>query len=111
MLFLGNAGLWVLALVPAIILIVSLGLADSLVSVAPGSNPLLQNPGLFFPIVIAALIPLTFVGPFIRYRSWRFFIRHMEASGEVYLLTLTQSPTSDLKQGEGLLDAFDMGAI
>lgn len=111
MLFLGNAGLWVLALVPAIILIVSLGLADSLVNVAPGSNPLLQNPGLFFPIVIAALIPLTFVGPFIRYRSWRFFIRHMEASGEVNLLTLTQSPTSDLKQGEGLLDAFDMGAI
>jgi hypothetical protein len=35
----------------------------------------------------------------------------MEASGEVNLTTLTQSSTSDLKQGEGLLDAFDMGAI
>ena len=111
MLFLGNLGLWVLAIVPAIIFISALGLTDALGSVAPGSNPLLQNPGLFLPIIIAILVPFTFVGPFIRYRSWRFFIRHMEASGEVNLAALTQSSTGDLKQGEGLLDAFDMGAI
>ncbi len=111
MLFLGNVGLWLLAIVPAIIFISALGLTDALGSVAPGSNPLLQNPGLVLPIIIAILVPLTFVGPFIRYRNWHFFIRHMEASGEVNLITLTQSSTSDLKQGEGLLDAFDMGAI
>jgi uncharacterized membrane protein YjgN (DUF898 family) len=111
MLFLGNLGLWLLAFVPAGIIVVSFGLIDGFANVQPGQNPMLANPVNFILILIAILIPLTLVGPFIRYRSWRFFIRHLEASGEVNLMTLTQSSTSDLKQGEGLLDAFDMGAI
>jgi len=48
---------------------------------------------------------------FLGYRNWSFFIRHLEASGEIDLAALTQSDTPELKQGEGLLDAFDVGAI
>lgn len=110
-LFLGNAGLWALALVPAVVVISALGLAEGFSNMQPGENPMLANPTSFLLILVIMFIPLTLVGPFVRYRNWRFFIRHMEASGEVNLTTLTQSSTSDLKQGEGLLDAFDMGAI
>ncbi|MFN2099469.1 YjgN family protein [Altererythrobacter sp. MF3-039] len=48
---------------------------------------------------------------FLSYRHWKFFINHMEASGEVRLDELTQSTTKTSKHGEGLLDAFDVGAI
>ena len=48
---------------------------------------------------------------FLSYRHWAFFIRHMEASGEVELASLTQSLTEEPRQGEGLLDAFDVGAF
>ncbi|ATE63357.1 YjgN family protein [Rhizorhabdus dicambivorans] len=48
---------------------------------------------------------------FLSYRHWAFFIRHMEASGEVELASLMQSETEEPKQGEGLLDAFDVGAF
>lgn len=48
---------------------------------------------------------------FLRYRNWKFFITHLEAFGEVDLDLLTQSRTREPGQGEGLLDAFDVGAI
>jgi uncharacterized membrane protein YjgN (DUF898 family) len=48
---------------------------------------------------------------FLTYRHWKFFITHLEATGEIDLEALTQSKTRELKQGEGLLDAFDVGAI
>lgn len=48
---------------------------------------------------------------FLGYRNWSFFIRHMEATGEIDLAGLTQSTTREPTQGEGLLDAFDVGAI
>lgn len=48
---------------------------------------------------------------FIRYRNWRFFVTHMEAFGEIDTVALTQSTTREPGQGEGLLDAFDVGAI
>jgi uncharacterized membrane protein YjgN (DUF898 family) len=48
---------------------------------------------------------------FLSYRHWKFFITHMEASGEIVLDELTQSQTSESQTGEGLLDAFDVGAI
>lgn len=48
---------------------------------------------------------------FLSYRHWKFFITHLEASGEVRLNELTQSTTRTSKHGEGLLDAFDVGAI
>jgi uncharacterized membrane protein YjgN (DUF898 family) len=48
---------------------------------------------------------------FMPYRNWKFFVDHMEAYGEINLDDLTQSETIVSKHGEGLLDAFDVGAI
>ncbi|MEG3087886.1 YjgN family protein [Sphingomonas sp. PB4P5] len=48
---------------------------------------------------------------FVAYRNWAFFIRHLEAYGSVDLVDLTQSTTRKPGQGEGLLDAFDVGAF
>ncbi len=48
---------------------------------------------------------------FVPYRNWAFFVRHMEAFGEVHLDDFTQSTTRTPGQGEGLLDAFDVGAF
>jgi len=48
---------------------------------------------------------------FIGYRNWSFFVRHMRAYGEVRVSELTQSDTREPGQGEGLLDAFDVGAF
>ena len=48
---------------------------------------------------------------FLGYRHWKFFIVHLEAYGEIDLDLLTQSDTVRSRHGEGLLDAFDMGAF
>jgi len=48
---------------------------------------------------------------FVGYRNWTFFIRHMKAYGELNLDDFTQSTTRLPGQGEGLLDAFDIGAF
>lgn len=48
---------------------------------------------------------------FLSYRHWSFGVRHLHAYGHVDVDHLTQSTTKELHQGEGLLDAFDMGAI
>ena len=48
---------------------------------------------------------------FVPYRNWVFFVRHAEAFGDVTLDDLTQSTTREPGQGEGLLDAFDVGAF
>lgn len=60
-----------------------------------------------------ALVILTFgIGSiFLSYRHWAFFIRYIEGHGEIYMDDLTQSDTAAPTQGEGLLDAFDMGSI
>jgi uncharacterized membrane protein YjgN (DUF898 family) len=48
---------------------------------------------------------------FVAYRNWAFFVRHMEASGEINLDDLIQSRTASTSDAEGLADAFDIGAI
>jgi len=48
---------------------------------------------------------------FLSYRHWKFFVIHLDASGEISLSALTQSTTAAPGQGEGLADAFDIGAI
>ena len=48
---------------------------------------------------------------FLGYRNWSFAVRHMEATGEVNLDTLLQSPYAATGDAEGLADAFDIGAI
>ena len=61
----------------------------------------------------ALLVVLTFgIGfVFLSYRHWKFFVTHLDAHGEILLDELTQSQTRTARHGEGLLDAFDMGAI
>lgn len=111
MLFLGNAGLYLVALLIAAVPIASLGLFDQFATLDPEADPMRDNPIAYFAFMLALIIPFAVVGPFLRYRNWRFFIRHLEAGGEINLAELTQSQTVGIKQGEGLLDAFDMGAI
>jgi uncharacterized membrane protein YjgN (DUF898 family) len=65
-------------------------------------------------LVVDALLVIFTLGiglVFLSYRHWKFFMTHLEASGEILLDELTQSQTRTAKHGEGLLDAFDMGAI
>ena len=60
-------------------------------------------------LLVVFTLGLGFV--FLSYRHWKFFMTHLEAGGEILLDELTQSQTRTAKHGEGLLDAFDMGAI
>jgi len=57
------------------------------------------------------LVTLGIGAIFLQYRHWKFFITHLEATGEVSLSSLGQSATRAPTQGEGLFDAFDIGAI
>ena len=65
-------------------------------------------------LALSAVIGVIAVGlanALIRYRSWKFFVMYMEAYGEVNLDRMSQSETVVSGHGEGLLDAFDVGAI
>lgn len=57
------------------------------------------------------LVTLGIGSIFLDYRHWRFFIDHLEGYGEIDIDDLSQSTTAEVTQGEGLLDAFDMGAL
>ncbi|GAB5351872.1 YjgN family protein [Qipengyuania sp. 483] len=60
-------------------------------------------------VLVVLTLGIGFV--FLSYRHWKFFIVHMEAGGDILLDELTQSTTTTARHGEGLLDAFDIGAI
>jgi len=67
---------------------------------------------LFFLANIAIVVCTLGIGYiFMPYRNWKFFIDHMEAYGEINIDELTQSDTVVSGHGEGLLDAFDVGAV
>jgi hypothetical protein len=66
---------------------------------------------LFLGHVGIVLVTLGLGFVFISYRNWSFFIRHLEAFGEVDLDGLTQSTSSAGTDAEGLASAFDIGAI
>lgn len=48
---------------------------------------------------------------FISYRHWTFYLRNLQVEGRIAVDAVTQSITPAPRQGEGLLDAFDMGAL
>lgn len=59
-------------------------------------------------LVVATLgLGLVFIG----YRNWSFFIRHLEAAGNIDLDMFTQSTTTASGDAEGLAEAFDLGAF
>ena len=87
-----------------------IGISNGFEPPAPDATPS-QIYLALLPFFLLALVPFALVGPFIRYRHWKFFITYMQAYGEVNLDDLTQSQTETSRHGEGLLDAFDVGAI
>jgi uncharacterized membrane protein YjgN (DUF898 family) len=66
---------------------------------------------LFVGTVLLVVCTLGIGAIFIGYRNWAFFVRHMQAYGTLDLDDFTQSTTRAPGQGEGLLDAFDVGAF
>ena len=67
---------------------------------------------VLFIVNVALVVGTLGVGAlFIGYRNWAFFVRHMQAYGTLNLDDFTQSTTRAPRQGEGLLDAFDVGAF
>jgi uncharacterized membrane protein YjgN (DUF898 family) len=109
--FLANMVFYMLAYAIAIIpfmLLVAVNLQDFMANMAMGETQITVS---LVVAAILALVPFGFVAAIIRYRSWKFFVTHMEAYGEVNLDQLTQSQTETDRHGEGLLDAFDVGAL
>jgi hypothetical protein len=112
---LGDAALWLgMALVAvflASLILVPMGLFSGLSAPVAGvPNPAFQA-AVSIGFFVTFVLPLALIGPFLRYRHWKFFISHMQAFGDINLAELTQSETKASKHGEGLLDAFDVGAI
>ncbi len=110
-LFLGNIGLYLLAAVAAAIPVLALGLLANFADLQPGQNPFAGSLLTLAAFALIFAVPFGLVATFVRFRNWSFFVRHLEAVGEINLSALTQSQTRELTQGEGLLDAFDMGAM
>jgi uncharacterized membrane protein YjgN (DUF898 family) len=114
-LMLGDAALWLGMALAAVLLasmiLIPMGFLNGLSAPVAGQpNPALQA-AISVGFFITFVLPLALIGPFLRYRHWKFFITHMQAFGEINLSELTQSETKGSKHGEGLLDAFDVGAI
>jgi len=110
-LFIGDAGLYLLAALPVAVILSVTGLLSQFEMPLPGESTAAFESSIVIVIVAFSVLPFALIGPFIRYRHWKFFVVHMEAFGEVNLDELTQSETVVAKHGEGLLDAFDVGAI
>ena len=112
--FLANWAIWLvasgLAFVPVAIL-----LAGSATTLTPemmsAENWSMAFIGTLILSAVIGIITIGLVNALIRYRSWKFFVTHMEAYGEVNLDRMSQSETVVSGHGEGLLDAFDVGAI
>lgn len=66
---------------------------------------------LFFGDIALVVCTLGIGSIFLQYRHWKFFITHMNATGEIFTDELTQSQTKTSPHGEGLLDALDVGAF
>ena len=113
-LLLGDIALWIVAAIAVAIpfagVAAFIGISTGFTPPAPGATPS-QIYLALLPFFLLAFVPFALVGPFIRYRHWKFFITYMQAYGEVNLDDLTQSQTETSRHGEGLLDAFDVGAI
>lgn len=105
-----SAALYIIALAIVFAVLLPFGISEGLSNyfLTAGKNTSLIT---ILAIGLVASIPLGLVSVINQFRNWRFFITHLEAGGEVRLDDFTQSTTREVTQGEGLLDAFDVGAI
>jgi uncharacterized membrane protein YjgN (DUF898 family) len=109
--FLANWAIWGVAAGLAIVPISLLGNDATFNPETFGQN---MSTAVLGTLILSAVLAVIFIGlanAVIQYRSWKFFVVHMEAFGEVNLDKMSQSKTTASGHGEGLLDAFDVGAI
>ena len=109
--FIGNWAIWLLAAIIAIIPIAFLLAGNDWSPDFLRDNMSATVIGTLALSALIGAITIGLVSALIRYRSWKFFVTHMEAYGEVNLDQMSQSETIVSAHGEGLLDAFDVGAI
>lgn len=57
------------------------------------------------------ILTLSFGAPFTQMRTFRFFCRHLVIEGDVDFDAIAQSTLDKDRTGEGLADAFDLGAV
>jgi uncharacterized membrane protein YjgN (DUF898 family) len=109
--FIGNWAIWLLAAIIAVIPIAFLMGGNDWSPDFLRDNMSATVIGTLALSALIGAITIGLVSALIRYRSWKFFVTHMEAYGEVNLDQMSQSETVVSGHGEGLLDAFDVGAI
>lgn len=110
----GDTAIWAIIAIPFYALWILLSYAGVFEGLTPpdwadGLGAIYANNA--YIVILIGILAYMIVGPFLRYRHWSFLIKYTEAYGEVNLDELTQSETEREKHGEGLLDAFDVGAI
>ena len=66
---------------------------------------------LYLGDVLLVVATLGLGSMFLSYRHWKFYIRFFQIDGVIDADTLRQSATPAPSQGEGLLDAFEIGAL
>lgn len=109
--FLANWLIWLIAIGIAAVPITIVMAGNSFSPEMFGRNMSAAVIGTLALSAVIGVITVGLVNALIRYRSWKFFVTHMEAYGEVNLDQMSQSETVVSGHGEGLLDAFDVGAI
>jgi uncharacterized membrane protein YjgN (DUF898 family) len=109
--FLANWVIWAVAVGFAFVPLSMLMAGGSFTPQTFGENLTVAVIGTLGVSVALGLIAVGLANALIQYRSWKFFVTHMEAYGEVNLDQMHQSETTISSHGEGLLDAFDVGAI
>jgi uncharacterized membrane protein YjgN (DUF898 family) len=66
---------------------------------------------LFLGNMLIMILTLGIGRPFTQVRSARFAATHTHINGQLDLASITQCADDELSSGEGLADAFDMGAV
>ncbi|MEP6869697.1 MAG: YjgN family protein [Novosphingobium sp.] len=67
--------------------------------------------GLYLVDMLLVVSTLGLGWIFISYRHWTFYLRNLQTYGSINIDAISQSVTPAPRQGEGLLDAFNMEAL
>jgi len=66
---------------------------------------------LYFVDMLLVVFTLGLGWIFINYRHWVFYLRNLQTDGRITIDAIRQSSTPAPRHGEGLLDAFNLGAL